>query len=115
MGDARRSVSELPQLVAEYSHAEVCQESAFVVRVVLVVAPPPDARLVAALGSAIEPLVSAPQRIEPSRIGRVRVIDRAILKDKGTHSWSIACVGGRVGSAHGGELANGLRRTLRIH
>src|SRR5215208_566459 len=35
---------------------------------VLVAAAPPDARLVAPLGSAVEPLVHAPEPVEPARI-----------------------------------------------
>src|SRR5690242_8592380 len=46
---------------------------------VLVVAAPPDARLVAALGRAIEPGVHAPDAVHAARVGRVGVVDGAVL------------------------------------
>src|SRR5262245_37978978 len=47
---------------------------------VLVAAPPPDARLVAPLGGAVEPLVHAPQAVESARIGGIGVVDRSALE-----------------------------------
>src|SRR5689334_8358924 len=78
-------------------------------RAVLVVALPPDAhRLVASLGGAVEPLVGAPQAVEPARIGRIGVIDGAALAHEGAQPRPVARIGGRVGAAHFRELV--LRR-----
>src|SRR5450432_4122160 len=46
---------------------------------VLVVAAPPDARLVAPLGRAVEPLVHAPEAVESARIGGIGMVDGAVL------------------------------------
>ena len=51
---------------------------------VLVVAAPPDARLVAPLGCAVEPLVHAPEAVHSARIGGIGVVDDAVLERWGT-------------------------------
>src|SRR5436853_3923978 len=71
---------------------------------VLVVAAPPDAGLVASLGGAIEPLVHAPEAIQSARISGIRVIDHAVLECERAHARSLADVGVHVGAAHGSEL-----------
>src|SRR5919106_2200371 len=43
--------------------------------VVLVMAAPPHARLVAPLGSAVEPLVHAPEAVQTARISGIAVVD----------------------------------------
>ena len=43
--------------------------------VVLVAAAPPDARLVASLGGAVEPLVHAPEAIQSASITGIGVVD----------------------------------------
>src|SRR6185436_10439175 len=48
--------------------------------VVLVVAVPPDARLVAPLWCAVEPLVHAPEAVQPARIGGIAVVNDAVLE-----------------------------------
>src|ERR671931_1923236 len=53
---------------------------------VLVVAAPPDARLVASLGGAIEPLVHAPEAVQPARISRIGVVDDAVFEHAGAHA-----------------------------
>src|SRR5580658_7808584 len=45
---------------------------------VLVVAAPPDARLAAPLGGAIEPLVHAPEAVQSARIGGISMVDDAV-------------------------------------
>src|SRR3712207_3129985 len=75
--------------------------------VVLVMAAPPDACLVAPLGCAVEPLVRAPEAVQSARIGGIGVVDDAVLARERAHARPIALVGGRVGAAHGREL--GLR------
>src|SRR3989442_1101955 len=47
---------------------------------VLVVAGPPEARLVAPLGGAVEPLVHAPEAVHSARIGGIGVVDDAVLE-----------------------------------
>src|SRR5688572_19130012 len=69
--------------------------------VVLVVAAPPDARLVAPLGGAVEPLVHAPEAVHSARIGGIGVVDDAVLERERAHAGSLARVRGRVGSRHG--------------
>src|SRR6266498_5824616 len=48
--------------------------------VVLVVAAPPEARLVAPLGGAVEPLVHAPEAVHATRVGGIGVVDHAVLE-----------------------------------
>src|SRR5581483_2118084 len=76
--------------------------------VVLVVTPPPDARLVTPFRCAVEPLVHAPEGIHSARVCGIGVIDDAILERKRAHARPFALVRGRIGSAHGCKL--GLRR-----
>src|SRR2546425_2745624 len=70
---------------------------------VLVVAAPPDARLVASLRCAVEPLVHAPKAVESARIGGIGMVDDAVLERERAHARPLARVRGRVGSAHGRE------------
>src|SRR6516164_4962597 len=70
---------------------------------VLVVAAPPDARLVTPLRGAVEPLVHAPEAVQSARIGRIRVVSNAVLERERAHARPFAGVRGRVGSAHGRE------------
>src|SRR3984893_5226356 len=71
--------------------------------VVLVVAAPPDARLVAPLGGAVETLVHAPQAAQYPRVGGIGVIDAAVLERERAHARPLARVRGHVRSAHGSE------------
>ncbi len=48
--------------------------------VVLVVAAPPEAGLVATAWRAVEPLVHAPEAVNPALVRRVGVVDDAILE-----------------------------------
>ena len=82
--------------------------------VVLVVAAPPDARFVAPLGCAVEPLVHAPEAVQSARIGGIGMVDDAVLEHERAHARPIARVRGRVGSAHGRELADRLRVRCRV-
>src|SRR5438094_4954011 len=74
--------------------------------VVLVVAAPPDARLVASPGGAVEPLVHAPEDVQAARIGGIGVIDDAVLEHERAHARSLARVRGRVGSGRGRQLGD---------
>src|SRR5882724_6218189 len=67
-------------------------------------APPPDARLVAPLGGAVEPRVHAPDAVHAARKGGIGVVDDAILEHERAHARPVANVGGRIGSTHGREL-----------
>src|SRR5712692_8251986 len=84
--------------------------------VVLVVAAPPDARLVAPPGGAVEPLVHAPETVHSARIGGIGVVDDAVLERERAHARPLARVRGHVGSGHGREgdrpLGGGFR--LRV-
>jgi hypothetical protein len=84
-------------------------------RLVLVVAAPPDARLVAPLGGAVEPLVHAPEAVQSARIGGIGVVDDPVLEHERAHARPIARVRGHVGSAEGRELGDGLRDRCRVH
>src|SRR5262245_38822373 len=73
--------------------------------VVFVVAAPPDARLVAPPGGAVEPLVHSPKAVQAARIAGIGVVDDAILKRERAHARPLARVRGRVGSGHGRVIA----------
>src|SRR5207249_1394257 len=77
--------------------------------VVLVVAAPPDARLVTPLGCAVEPLVYAPEAVQSTRIGGIGVVDDAVLERERAHARRLSRIRCAVGSDHGGQLAD---RTL---
>src|SRR6058998_264946 len=83
--------------------------------VVLVVAAPPGARLVAPLGRAVEPLVHAPEAVQSARIGGIGVVDDAVLERERAHARPLARVRGRVGSDSGRELGDRLRDRRRVH
>src|SRR6266571_8890012 len=55
--------------------------------VVLVMAAPPEPRLVAPLGRAVEPLVHAPEAVHPALVRGVGVIDNPILQHERAHTW----------------------------
>src|SRR2546421_2501701 len=54
--------------------------------VVLVVAAPPEAGLVATEWHAVEPLVRAPEDVQPARVRRGGVVDDAILQRERAHA-----------------------------
>src|SRR5258708_12019886 len=54
--------------------------------VVLVVAAPPEAGLVAAEWRAVEPRVHAPEGVDPALVGRGGVVDDAVLEHERAHS-----------------------------
>src|SRR3989454_7056618 len=76
---------------------------------VLVVAAPPEARLVATLGRAVEPLVHAPEAVQSARIGGIGVVDDAVLERERAHARRLSRIRCGVGSDHGRQLAD---RTL---
>src|SRR6266513_1911479 len=86
--------------------------------VVLVVAAPPEARLVAPLGCAVEPLVHAPEAVHSARIGGIGVVDHAVLERERAQARPLARVRGHVGSGRGREgdrpLAAGFRDQRRL-
>src|SRR2546423_2235951 len=86
--------------------------------VVLVVAAPPEARLVAPLGCAVEPLVHAPEAVHSARIGGIGVVDHAVLERERAQARPLARVRGHVGSGRGraGDrpLAAGFRDQRRL-
>src|SRR6516225_2606890 len=66
-------------------------------------AAPPDAVLVASPGGAVEPLIHAPKTVQSARIGRVGVVDDAVLEHERAHARPLAGVSGHVSSARGSE------------
>src|SRR6266571_6417404 len=60
--------------------------------VVLVVATPPEAGLVAAEWRAVEPLVHAPEAVHAPLVRGVRVVDDAILEHERAHAGSLSPV-----------------------
>src|SRR5258708_16617357 len=83
--------------------------------IILGMAAPPDALLVATFGGAIDPLVHAPEAVQSPRIGGIGVVDNAVLEHERAHARPIARVGGRVGPACGRELSDRLRDRCRVH
>src|ERR1044071_6084078 len=80
--------------------------------VILIVASPPGARLVAAPRGAVEPLVHAPEPVQAARECGISVVDNAVLERKGAHARPLARVRGSVYPAHlrvdtGSPLAEG--------
>src|SRR6185503_3568922 len=74
--------------------------------VVLVMTAPPHALLIAPLGSAVEPLIHAPETIQPARIGGIGVIDDTVLERERTHARPLARVCEHIGSGHGRVLGD---------
>src|SRR2546430_7679397 len=76
------------------------------------------ARLVSPARRSVEPLVHAPERVEPARVGGVRVVDDAVLQREGAHPGPFPRVRGPV-RARGGRprrersLCGRLGRRLR--
>src|SRR2546425_10037209 len=75
---------------------------------VLVVAAPPDARLISTLGGAVEPLICAPETVQAARGGRIGGVEDAVLLHKGAHARPVADVRGSIRSAHSCGLLVGL-------
>src|SRR6266850_5705553 len=75
--------------------------------VVHVVVAPPDARLVAPPGGAVEPLVHTPEAVQSARIGGIGVVDDTVLDHERAHARPLAGERGRIGSAHGGDPRDG--------
>src|SRR5450432_1874778 len=76
----------VPAALAANSSAETPQKARRSALVVLVMATPPKARLVASLGRAVEPLVHAPEAVEPTRVGGIGVVDDAVLEHERAHA-----------------------------
>src|SRR5712692_6051965 len=60
--------------------------------VVFVVAAPPEAGLVATEWCAVEPLVHAPEAVDPALVRRVGVVDDAILERERAHAGPFSSV-----------------------
>src|SRR5258706_1264987 len=86
--------------------------------VILVVPAPPEARLVAPLGGAVEPLVHAPEAVQSTRLSGIGVVDDAVPEHERAHARPLARIRGDVGSGRGREgdrhLAAGLRGPRRL-
>src|SRR2546422_2087552 len=79
----------------------ICIASALVV---LVVAAPPEAGLVAPLGGAVEPLVHAPQAVHAARIGGIGVVDAAVLECERAQALPLTYERRPVGAGSGCDL-----------
>src|SRR3954467_565303 len=86
--------------------ARVIRQPCTAKMLILIAPAPPDVGLVAALRRAVEPLVHAPQRVEAAGVGRVRVVDDAVLERERAHAGPLARVGGHVGAGHRRHLRN---------
>src|SRR6266849_6427162 len=89
--------------------------------VVLVVVSPPVAGLIAPFGSAVEPWPHAPEGVQSARIGRIRVVDDAVLENKVAHPRPLAQVRRPIDSSSphilvigAGSLEPGLGRLPRV-
>src|SRR5215469_33452 len=82
--------------------------------VVLVVAMPPMARLIASLGSAVEPLPHAPKGIHPADIGRIGVVHDAVLEDEGAHAGPLTQERGLIDSTPPYVPLEGARSLPRV-
>src|SRR5262245_28653895 len=67
-------------------------------------AAPPEPSLVATLGSAVEPLIHAPEAVQAARVGGVRMIDDAVLQRERAHAGPLSPEGRPVGADAGGDL-----------
>src|ERR1700738_2398581 len=82
---------------------------------VLIVAAPPGARLVAPLGRAVEPLVHAPEAVHSARIGGIGVVEDAVFAHERAQARPVARVCGGVGSAWGCAPGDRLPDLCRVH
>src|SRR5436190_12909780 len=107
---AAKSSTETPKNAGcetrEISGLRAPMTSATSALLILVVAAKPEARLVAPLGCAVEPLVHAPEAIQSARIRGIGVIDDAILAHERAHARPLARVRGHVGSGHRRDLGD---------
>src|SRR5690348_15602943 len=100
---AATSDSQLVARLVEFAiFIAASQCSALVVLVVM--APPHALLLVASLGRAVEPLVHAPEPVQSARVGRIGVIDDAILERERAHAWPLAPIRRPIGAGHRREL-----------
>src|SRR5205823_5168841 len=72
--------------------------------VVLVVAAPPEPRLVATPRCAVQPLIHAPQTVHSARIGGIGVVDDAILQHERAQALPLSNERRPVGARSGGDL-----------
>src|ERR1700722_19264062 len=80
---------------------------------VFVVATPPDALLIATLGRPVEPLIGAPESVEPARIGGIGVVNDAVFHCESAHARTIAHECSPVRSARRREPGDALRNLRR--
>src|SRR5713226_2944916 len=89
---ASKSSAETPRNARREARSEAMTSRLRSALVVLVVAAPPDAFLVAPLGCAVEPLVHAPEAVQSARIGGIGVVDDAVLEHERADARPIARV-----------------------
>src|SRR5262245_18282140 len=81
---------------------------------VLIMPPPPDSRLVASLGCAVEQLVQAPDGVHAARIGGIGVVDDAVVEHERAHAGPLANVRGGVRSGRGRDVGHGALAVPRL-
>src|SRR5688572_9872970 len=77
-------------------------------------APPNAGRLIAPLGCAVEPLVHAPEAIQPAGVGGISVVENAVLEHERAHARPLTRVRGHVGSGRGRHLGDGALATALL-
>src|SRR5258708_7636182 len=76
--------------------------------VVCVVVAQPIPWLIAPFGGAIEPLVHAPQAVQPAGVCRIRVVDDAVFERERAHARPLPHVARHVSAGHRGALERSL-------
>src|SRR6185437_9939621 len=82
---------------------------------VAVVVTPPDALFVAPFWGAVEPLVHAPEPVQSAGIGRIGMIDDAVIENESAEARPLAHIRSRLGSSPGRVLDNDWRKRRRRH
>src|SRR5262249_30185675 len=98
-----KSSAETPRNACREARSEAMATTTGSALAVLVVVAPPEARLVAPPGGAVEPLVHAPEAIESARKGGIGVVDDTVLERERAQARPLAQVRGHVRSGHGRE------------
>ena len=79
---------------------------------VFVVAAPPDAGLVPPFGSPVEPLIHAPEAIQPARVGGISMVDDTVFEHECAHARPLARECSDVGPGGGRDFGDGSLATF---
>ena len=75
---------------------------------ILIMTSPPYAGFITALGSAVQPLIHAPQAVETAGVGGIGVVDDTVFDDERAHPGAITRVSSAVGSRCRGKRGDEL-------